>query len=309
MPELPEVETLVRHLAPLLRHRTIQSVQLLQPKLSAPTQPQHLERTLAGSRFLGLTRRGKYMVFRLQPRHAGIPFQLLGHLGMTGRLFLAPAAFPLPRHSSLVCQLDRGQLVFEDPRGFGRFTLDLSPLLRLGPEPLARGFTSHQIAAGLRRSRQPIKVRLLDQSLVAGLGNIYASESLFVARLSPLTPCHQLTPRQIQDLWRAMRQVLSRAIRLGASLSLDWAGADAQDRLFYFGRARNSTPSLREPFQVYDRARLPCTRCRTPIQRIIQAGRSSYYCPRCQPETTAIPPTPQARLLRGKSSRYTAASR
>jgi formamidopyrimidine-DNA glycosylase len=287
MPELPEVETLVQHLAPLLRHQTIRSVQLLRPKLSAPTKPQQLEHTLAGSQFIELTRRGKYLVFELRPRHQGLPFRLLAHLGMTGRLFLAPTGFPLHKHCAVICHLDRGPLVFEDPRGFGRFTLDLSPLLRLGPEPLSQGFTCRHLAAALKHSRQPIKVRLLDQSLIAGLGNIYVSETLFRAHISPVTPGNQLTSRQIQALWRAMRWVLSRAIRLGSSLTLDWAGTDSRNRLFYFGHAKDSPGPLRERFHVYDRELLPCTRCRTPIQRISQAGRSSFFCPHCQSPTTA----------------------
>jgi formamidopyrimidine-DNA glycosylase len=300
MPELPEVEILVRHLAPRIRQRVIRSVEWFRTKVIEPTSLSDLQQTLTGSRFLNLTRRGKYLVFHLRPAGSRQTVQVLGHLGMTGRMHLLPAHAPLPQHTALVLHLDRGQFVYHDTRGFGRFTLDVRPLLQLGPEPLADEFTPDRIAPALQRSRQPVKVRLLDQSLIAGLGNIYASESLFHARISPRIPCNRLSKDQIHTLCRAIRFVLSRAIRFGGTLPLDWAGTNTQDRLFYFGRPQGAPASLREQLRVYDRHQLPCPRCRTPIERLIQAGRSSFFCPHCQP----APPIPQPRLLPGKPPRY-----
>jgi formamidopyrimidine-DNA glycosylase len=200
---------------------------------------------------------------------------------MTGRLFVAKNTAPLPKHAAVVFDLGSRRLVFEDPRAFGRLTLDTTALARLGPEPLDDTFTPAKFALALRRSSQAIKVKLLDQSLVSGVGNIYASESLFRARLSPRRAARRLQPAQIQRLRRAIRAVLAEAIAWGSTLPLHFDGGSG-DGLFYFGRAVGTPAHDHERLLVYDRAGQPCVVCGTPIRRIVQAARSTFFCPQCQ---------------------------
>jgi formamidopyrimidine-DNA glycosylase len=282
MPELPEVEVLVRHLGPLLRGRTIRAVQVRRAKVIAPASVRAFARAVCGATFAGVSRRGKYLVFDLRTSRTARPVRLLGHLGMTGRMYLLPAKAGLPKHAAVVLGLGRTSFVFEDTRYFGRLTLDGSAIARLGPEPLGAQFTVEGLARALERSRQPIKVKLLDQSLVAGIGNIYASEALFVARLAPTLPAREVTPGQAARLWRAIRAVLREAIKCGATVPLNYAGTGRRDGLFYFGLAPGAPDYYAERLRVYDRAGRPCTACGTPIKRQVQAARSTYYCPRCQ---------------------------
>jgi len=281
MPELPEVEILSRHLRPLLRHRTIRGIQVRREKVLQPTSPTRLKRLLCGAKFLGLTRRGKYLLFELRRKNSRDKICLLGHLGMTGRMFLADKTKPLPRHAAVVFDLGARQFVYEDPRYFGRLTLDLAAAEKLGPEPLAGGFTPEEFARGLKRSRQPIKVKLLDQSLVAGIGNIYASEALFRAGISPRRAANRLTLAQVKQLWRAVREILAEAIEWGSTVPLNF-GAGKSDGLFYYGRAAHAADFSAERLLVYGRGGKPCLICRTPVKRIVQAARSTYFCPHCQ---------------------------
>ena len=186
MPELPEVEVLARHLRPLIRGKTIRAVNVRRAKVLLPTLLRKFRRTLLGAKFNGVSRRGKYLLFQLRTRASGKPISLLGHLGMTGRIFLAQKGRPLPRHTAVALDFGTSKLVYEDTRYFGRLTLDTSAVTRLGPEPLDDEFKAETFAQSLKRSRQAIKVKLLDQRLVAGIGNIYASEALFRALISPL---------------------------------------------------------------------------------------------------------------------------
>ena len=282
MPELPEVEILARHLGPLLRGRSIEAVQIRRAKIVRPESPHTFERRLTGARWLSVGRRAKYLVFDLAEPSGEARFQMLGHLGMTGRLYVQPRGAPLVRHAAALFRLDRHDLVFEDTRYFGRLTLDVSPLAALGPEPLEPDFTPDRFGRALSRSRQPIKVKLLDQSLVAGLGNIYASEALFCARLSPRRSARGLEPAEVRRLWRSIRAVLTEAIRRGSTVPLNWSGPGNRDRLFYYGRAPGAPADYVERLRVYDRLGLPCRRCRAPIRRLVQASRSTYYCPNCQ---------------------------
>jgi formamidopyrimidine-DNA glycosylase len=282
MPELPEVEVLVRHLAPRLRGKSIRGVEVRRARVLRPTRPRELARALAGARFVDVSRRAKFLLFQFTPPDDRQRFTLVGHLGMTGRMFLLPAGAPLPKHAAVVLDLGKENFVFEDTRYFGRFTLDTAALARLGPEPLSNDFRPEQFLAGLRRSRQAIKVKLLDQSLVAGLGNIYASEALFRARLSPRRAACRLSREESARLWRALRRVLNEAIEFGSTVPLDWSGAGLRDGHFYYGRAPEAADFYPERLRVYDRAGAPCPRCRTPIGRIVQAQRSTFYCPRCQ---------------------------
>ena len=207
---------------------------------------------------------------------------MVGHLGMTGRMYVLPGQERLPKHAAVVLNLGREKFVFEDTRYFGRLRLDRSALRRLGPEPLGVEFTAQGFAKALGRSRQAVKAKLLDQSLVAGVGNIYASEALFRAGVAPTLPARRLTRTQVRGLWRAVRAVLREAIAGGSTVPLDFAGKGAGDKLFYFGRAPGVPDYYEERLRVYDRAGRPCPACGTPIRRRVQAGRSTFYCQRCQ---------------------------
>ena len=287
MPELPEVEVLVRHLQPLIHDKTIRGVRVLRSKVLGGTSPAELKRVLLGATFVGLSRRGKYLCFKLRSRHLGGPAKLVGHLGMTGRMYLAPRRKALPKHTAVVLELGRENFVFEDTRYFGRLTLDGNSTSKLGPEPLSEDFTVCYLSVALARSTQPIKVKLLDQSLVAGIGNIYASEALFRAGISPRLPSCKLTSNQLRRLRRAIRGVLREAIRFGSTVPLHHGRAADGDGLFYFGRAADAPDYYEERLRVYDRAGEPCWQCLAPIRRIVQAGRSTFFCPRCQRLTAA----------------------
>ena len=282
MPELPEVEVLVRHLDPLLRGRTINRVIVRRAKSLRGVTPAGFKRVLSGARFGPLSRRGKYLLFELQRPGKLQPTVLIGHLGMTGRMFLSPREAQLPKHFVVAIELGRQKFVFEDPRYFGGFTLNPKPVAALGPEPLSDQFTPRNLGAGLERSRQAIKVKLLDQSLVAGIGNIYACEALFRARLSPWYPSNRLRPAQVKALWRAIRSTLGEAVRGGSTLTLNFSGTGERTGLFYFGRAPGSAESYQERLRVYGREGQPCVRCGTLIRRITQGARSSFFCPQCQ---------------------------
>ena len=282
MPELPEVEILARHLGPLLKNRTIRGVEVLRKRVIAPTTELELAKALRGATFDDLIRRGKYLLFGLRSPDHDKPTLLLGHLGMTGRMFLIDPAASVPKHAAVTLDLGNLRFVFEDTRYFGRLTLDTEALSRLGPEPLGPEFTPKYLAAELKRSTQAIKIKMLDQSLVAGVGNIYASEALFCARISPRIAARRLKPAQISRLCQCVREVLNRAINLGSALALTFAGDGSSDGLFYYGSDGTNAGSLEERFAVYDRAGLPCGVCQTPIRRIVQAARSTYYCPQCQ---------------------------
>lgn len=283
MPELPEVEVLVRHLAPHLRGRTVHGVEVRHEKVIRPSTAEELRRRLKGRAFGQVTRRAKFLLFELNgPDAASEPLTVIGHLGMTGRMFLQPTGEPLPKHAAVALDLGDCRFVFEDTRYFGRFNLDPTALDGLGPEPLTGDFTAEAFAAALARSGRPIKVKLLDQSVVAGVGNIYASEALFRAGISPKRPARRLTRAQVVRLRETVREVLAEAIECGSTLPLDFGGG--RDGLFYYGTvAGNESKFYQERLRVYDRKGEPCVACGTSIRHLVQAARSTYWCPRCQP--------------------------
>lgn len=279
MPELPEVEVLARHLNEVLPGRRILSGEVGRAKSVRPGDPDGFIEAVNGARFIRVQRRAKYLLFDLQAKSD--VRRVLGHLGMTGRMYVQKKNAPLPKHRALSLELDRGRFVFEDTRYFGRMSLDLSSLKKLGPEPLTDAFDLSGFRSALRRSRQAIKVRLLSPDLVVGVGNIYASESLFRAGILPTTPANRLTRPMSARLFCAIRETLSEAIRLGSTLPLDWSGQDGRDALFYFGQEKGEE-TYEERLRVYGRAGAPCSECGTSIQRIVQAARSTFFCPRCQ---------------------------
>ena len=280
MPELPEVEVLARHLDSALRGKTIRAVVIHRPKSTRPTRAQSMRGKLVGAKFKGVTRRAKYLLFKMKPPGRE-PFMLLGHLGMTGRMYLQPVKRALPKHAAVSFDLGRQTFVFEDTRYFGRMTLDKSPLENLGPEPLLPDFSGSTLRESLRRTMQAIKPKLLDQSILAGVGNIYASESLFRARISPRKMGRRLSAAQCDRLVVAIREVLGEAIKCGSTVPLDFAGLGVADGLFYYGSAPDAE-GYEERLRVYDREGQPCERCGEPIRKIVQAARSTYFCPACQ---------------------------
>ena len=278
MPELPEVETVMRGLQQRLEGRVIVRATAHRPDLRWPL-PEGLERRLTGARVTGFRRRAKYILMRL----AGGDSVLL-HLGMSGRMVLGPARPNQPTpHEHLVLETDDGwRLGFVDPRRFG--SVDLVPtrledrhrlLAELGPEPLDAGFTPALLSAALAGKRTPIKAALLDQKVVAGLGNIYVCEALFRARLSPLRSAHTVPGSRAARLVPAIKETLQEAIVAGGSSLRDYVQPDGA--LGYFQHA----------WKVYGHEDEPCERCPAKpacpgVRRVVQSARSTFYCPRSQ---------------------------
>ena len=281
MPELPEVDVLTRHLRRLLIGKRIRAVNVRRARVLGTTSARSFQRALRGAKFAGLARRGKYLIFELKQPGVQKSLALVGHLGMTGRMYLATKRSVLPKHAAVVMDLGREWFVYEDTRYFGRLTLDNSSVSRLGPEPLGDEFRPESFATALRRSTRPIKIKLLDQSLVAGIGNIYASEALFLAGISPKLAANRLSRAQVKRLHRAIRKVLVEAIRFGSTIPLNHTGKEG-DGLFYFGKADGALDYYEERLRVYDRSGQPCFRCNTVVRRIVQAARSTFFCPSCQ---------------------------
>lgn len=282
MPELPEVEVLARHLAGVLPGRRIREVTVHRPRSLRPDPPGAWVQAMRGAGIRSVQRRGKYLVFGFRRAGAARDEFLLGHLGMTGRLYLQPADAPLPRHVAIDFDLGEARWVFEDPRYFGRFTLRTEALEGLGPEPLDAGWTAERLGEALRRSGQAVKVRLMDQRVVAGLGNIYASEALFVAGIAPGRSARRLRAAEVSRLRESIRSVLEAAIGFGSTLSLNLGGRGDGDGLFYYGRTDATPSGVEERLWVYDREGRPCRRCGRLIRRVVQSGRSTFFCSACQ---------------------------
>lgn len=320
MPELPEVESVVRSLRPLLVGRTIVEViapaergvgdwpATLRRLLDAP--PQRLREQVAGSRIAAVSRMGKNIQISLEPAHAdrnGDLRTLWVHLGMTGRLTSEGSEAAQSRHTHLIFELapaptnggatshgDCQWLHFADIRRFGRVRLteaarDEEPHAKLGPEPLE--IPQEEFAARLRARRARVKAVLLDQTFVRGLGNIYADESLFRAGIHPAKIAARLRPEQAAALHAAVRKVLREAIAAGGSSVSDYV--DGQGREGWFQIHHN----------VYQRTGEPCNKCKAPIRRITVAGRSTHYCPRCQPGRVVGFKKIVQTVARGKASR------
>lgn len=275
MPELPEVETVARGLQSALPGRRIRSVRL--GKTDFIEDPAALERELPGSRIESVRRYGKFMLIELQPRETREPnFALQVHLGMTGRMVVSAPEEPIPPHTHVFMALDDGREVrYTDPRRFGfmRIVTDNTRealLAKLGLEPLTASEAEFQEKIGARRAR--IKALLLDQHVMGGMGNIYTDESLWRARINPKGLAANLSAREIQQLYGAIRQVLTEAI--------ESRGSSISDFVDSYGLPGN----FQQKHRVYDREGLKCFRCGTKIKRSIVAGRSSYFCPHCQPE-------------------------
>ncbi|AKX94654.1 formamidopyrimidine-DNA glycosylase [Moorella thermoacetica] len=273
MPELPEVETIKRTLTPCLREQKIARVEVYHPGVIAAPDPETFSRLLAGRIITGLDRRGKYLLVHLSGEYC-----LVVHLRMTGRLVFTEGAAPLAPHTHVVFSLAGGpSLRFVDTRRFGRLYLaakaevETLPGLRdLGPEPLDPAFDALALAAILAGRRRPIKQVLLDQRLVAGIGNIYADEMLFAAGIDPRRPAASLNHEEVARLRGAMQRVLEQGI----------ANRGTSIRDYVDGSGRQG--SNQEHLQVYGRTGRPCPRCGQPLERVRLGGRSTHFCPRCQ---------------------------
>jgi formamidopyrimidine-DNA glycosylase len=243
------------------------------PRSIGGMAPRTFGRRMRGLRFSAVRRRGKYLVFDFDPRD-----HLLLHLRMSGRLNLHPADQPRNKHEHVVLDLDDGlQLRFQDTRKFGRMLLvaDAGSVLdRLGVEPLSKAFTAQTLTGITERCRRMLKPLLLDQTVIAGLGNIYVDEALWDARLHPCRSSQGLSADQVRSLHRAIRKVLRRGLKnMGTSLGSGKAN--------FYSVARRPARNQDE-LKVFRRTGQPCPRCRTPIQRIIVGQRSTHICPACQ---------------------------
>lgn len=264
MPELPEVETIVRGLQGPLVGRTFTSVSVFWPNMIKTPLPEMQER-LPGQRIEAISRRAKYLQFHLSGGDT-----LFIHLKMSGDLLVEPESEPLHPHVRVFFGLDNGhQLRFKDTRKFGRVSLTSNPkdvTGKLGPEPLADDFTPEQFKALFARKKGRLKPLLLNQEFIAGIGNIYADESCFLAGLDPRRPVDSLSEAELARLYQAIRQALTAGITFkGASFDSVYRGGKFQDY-----------------FQVYDRTQKPCLTCGTPIVRVVLGSRSTHFCPNCQ---------------------------
>jgi formamidopyrimidine-DNA glycosylase len=281
MPELPEVQTVVDTLRPAVKGQRLARVELLRPDIVRPCGF-NLPAALESRTVTSITRRGKRIVFALDD---GGKFYI--HLGMTGRLTIEANAAAVEKHTHFIVTLSAGakQLRFRDPRRFGGiFWLgEEDRAADLGPEPLI--VRPLQLAARLARTRRAIKSALLDQNLIAGLGNIYVDESLFLARLHPLMRSDRLSGEQVRRLNRAIKMTLRRAIRHRGSTLRDYVDANGDGGAFQLQH------------RVYDRAGEPCRTCGAKIRRIVLGGRSTHFCPRCQrpPRPSSLSAMPAAR--------------
>lgn len=271
MPELPEVEVIRRGLAPRLLKRRFLKVRLGEKRLRQASPPQELARWLPGRRIEKIRRRGKYLVFHLE---GGVT--LVVHLGMTGRLLLGNPPPPLP-HVHLVFTLEGGvTLSFQDVRRFGQILVfppgePLALLDQVGREPFSLRVTPVWLAEQARGRSRPLKNFLLDGRILAGLGNIYAGEVMFAAGLHPATPVGRLSLPDWARVLREIRRILKQAIRQGGTTVNNYLNSRGETGLFQL------------ELMVYGREGEPCRRCGAAILRFVQAGRSTFFCPRCQP--------------------------
>ena len=282
MPELPEVEAVARTLRPLVRGQTVFRCRVLHPIAARPQGARVLRRGVEGQRILGVERQGKYLLLRLARGCLVMHFRLNGQLvwfprrvGRRGPFFRASRGEARPLHIDVALEMQRGTLGFVDRRHFGRVQWypraeDCPGVRALGMDPLSLDSSLQQLLELLGRSRRPLKLFLMDQTRIAGLGNIYANEALSDAWLSPRRPAHRLTPGEAARLHKGIVNVLRRALECCLHPAPDF-----QNPEWWF-------QGLESILNVYGREGQPCRWCRRPIRRIEQGGRSSYFCAHCQ---------------------------
>lgn len=273
MPELPEVETILRSLAPAISGRRVAAVEVRTPRLRRPIPGAAMQERLVGRRIVGLERRAKYLLWHLDDGGA-----LVLHLGMSGRLSFWPEPMSPEPHTHIIFHFDPvGQLHFRDPRRFGSVDLvppgelsGLASLAGLGLEPLSADFTESRLCHFLASSRRPVKNLIMDQTVVVGVGNIYANEALFMAGIHPLRPSRSLSLEECAVLHQAIVTTLARAVERGGTTLNDYRDSAGEPGFFQLDLA------------VYGRQQEPCPRCGREIIRLVQGGRSSFLCEACQ---------------------------
>jgi formamidopyrimidine-DNA glycosylase len=273
MPELPEVETVRRSLLTKLPGRSVTEIQVREARLRVPVAEENLNELIAGRRVTDLSRRAKYLII-----HFDGGSYLIIHLGMSGQLLLVSPGLPFDKHDHVIFSLDDGlELRFRDPRRFGLVVAlseselnDYAPLKQLGPEPLAANCKADYLFERSRGLTKPVKNFLMDQRVIVGVGNIYASESLFLAGIHPLKPAGRISRARWQKLMEAIKRVLRDAIRQGGTTLNSFR--DSQGNAGYFQIA----------LRVYGRKGEPCRTCQTIIRAQVVAGRSTFFCPKCQ---------------------------
>lgn len=275
MPELPEVELVTKSLEKLIKNRRIVSAELLRQRLAPDSLPETFAEKLKNAEINFVHRRGKHILFDLDNGQT-----LITHLRMSGRFMLLLLDRENPKHTHAVFYLDdETRLVFQDQRHFGlmkivetKYLYEAKELKKLAPEPFSDEFTSEYFRRVLKTSKKTIKEFLLDQTKVLGLGNIYASEAMFLAKVNPQTPANEISSKKADALFETARQVLQESIAHGSTMNVDPQNIDGS----YYGGNYESH------WRVYDREKEPCVNCQTPVKRITQAGRSTYFCPKCQ---------------------------
>ena len=275
MPELPEVEIVVACLNRLLPGRTIVSAELRRPRLAPDITPRSFASRLRNARISSVHRRGKFILFRLEKR-----WTLIIHLRMSGRFMLLEPEAEDPKFSHAIFHLDGDErLVFRDQRHFGLMKIvetaklfETKDLAKLAPEPFSDEFNAEYLLSVLKNSKRNIKQLLLDQTKVCGVGNIYASEAMFIARIDPKKVASRITRSKIEALHEAIREVMNETLTLGRNIQIDRGNIGGN--IYGSGAAQE--------WRVYDREGEPCPKCQKPIVRIVQGGRSTYFCRVCQ---------------------------
>ncbi len=273
MPELPEVEVICRGLSPLISGKTLVNMSTSGHALRLPMPETAIRQHILGNRVIKVYRRAKYLVIELNKGAL-----LIFHLGMTGRIGIFAKEEKRQRHDHLQLGLDNDlELRFNDTRRFGSVQVfsavelkTKQPFANLGPEPFDRRFSANYLKKLAAKKKKPVKNFLMDNMVVVGIGNIYASETLFAARIAPLTPTGILTTEQWRKIIKESRRVLNRAIKCGGTTISDFVNTKGEAGLFQV------------ELKVYGRKNQPCPHCKTPIERTVMAGRATFHCPVCQ---------------------------
>lgn len=275
MPELPEVELVAQSLDKLIKGRRILVAELLRERLAPFNAPKDFTERLSDSKINFVHRRGKHILFDLDNGNT-----LIAHLRMSGRFMLLPVERENPKYTHAAFYFaDESRLIFQDQRHFGFMRVvetvklpEVKELKNLAPEPFGEDFTPEYFRRILKTSKKSLKEFLLDQTKVTGLGNIYASEAMFLARVNPQTPANEISAKKANVLFEKIREVLAESISRGSTLNVNPENIDGS----YYGGG------FSHGWRVYDRENESCVNCRTAIKRLKQAGRSTYFCPKCQ---------------------------
>jgi len=275
MPELPEVELVTKSLDQLVKGRKIIVAELARQRLAPENPPAEFAERLKEATIMRVHRRGKHILFDLDNAET-----LIAHLRMSGRFMLLPVERELPKYTHAILYFeDEMRLIFQDQRHFGFMKIvktanlfESKELKKLAPEPFSDDFNAQYFRDVLKTSKKNIKEFLLDQTKVLGLGNIYASEALFLAKVNPQISADKVSIRKANVLFEKIRDVLAESIAHGSTLNVNPENIDGS---YYGGGYENR-------WRVYDREKEPCVNCETPIKRIVQGTRSTYFCPRCQ---------------------------